>query len=105
MRFVNEPRLFMESESTIDVEVAYASRDTQTVVALRVPLGTTVRGAVERSGILQKHPEIDLARNKIGVFGHLVSPNQELRRDDRVEIYRPLGIDPKVSRKRRARRS
>lgn len=95
----------MDNEPTIDVKVAYASCGTQTVVALKVAPGTTVRAAVEKSGILRQHPEIDLNRYKLGVFGRRVEAQHELRMDDRVEIYRPLRIDPKLSRKRRARRA
>jgi putative ubiquitin-RnfH superfamily antitoxin RatB of RatAB toxin-antitoxin module len=52
--------------------------------------------------LLQKHPEIDLARNKIGIFGKLSKADAVLRDQDRVEIYRPLIADPKEVRKQRA---
>jgi putative ubiquitin-RnfH superfamily antitoxin RatB of RatAB toxin-antitoxin module len=58
--------------------------------------------AIEASGLLQKHPEIDLAKNKIGIFGKLTKPDAVLRDQDRVEIYRPLIADPKEVRKQRA---
>jgi putative ubiquitin-RnfH superfamily antitoxin RatB of RatAB toxin-antitoxin module len=95
----------MANDPPIDVEVAYASYDEQTVISLKVSPGTTARAAVEKSGILRRHPEIDLTRNKLGVFGRRVEGGYQLRMDDRVEIYRPLRVDPKLSRKRRARRS
>jgi putative ubiquitin-RnfH superfamily antitoxin RatB of RatAB toxin-antitoxin module len=88
----------------ITVEVAYALPDQQVLLAFEVEEGTTAREAVERSGILDQHPEIELMKsNKIGVFGKLVKPDQVLREGDRVEIYRPLIADPKEVRRQRAK--
>jgi putative ubiquitin-RnfH superfamily antitoxin RatB of RatAB toxin-antitoxin module len=87
---------------SITVEVVYALQDEQELMALKLPAGATVREAVERSGLLGKYSEIDLARNKLGVFAKLVKPDAVLRDRDRVEIYRPLIADPKEVRKQRA---
>lgn len=88
---------------SIHVEVCYALRERQEIVQLRLPAGSTVQRAVEASGLLQKHPEIDLAKaNKLGVFAKLVKPDTVLRDKDRVEIYRPLIADPKEVRRKRA---
>lgn len=88
---------------SINVDVCYALRDRQEIVHLRLPEGCTVQRAIEASGLLQKHPEIDLARgNKLGVFAKLVKPDAVLRDKDRVEIYRPLIADPKEVRRKRA---
>jgi uncharacterized protein len=87
---------------TLTVEVAYATPDREMILALAVPPGTTVIEAIHRSGILQRTSEIDLAKNKIGVFGKLVSPDHVLQQYDRVEIYRPLVADPKDIRRLRA---
>lgn len=92
----------MENADLIDVEVAYARPDTQLILALRVPAGTTLEQAVRESGILERFPDIDLARNQVGIFGKLNKLNAELRSGDRVEIYRPLLADPKEVRKQRA---
>ena len=86
------------------VEIVYALRDRQVLLAFEVEGGTTARQAVERSGILQRFPEIDLARAGLGIFGRVVSPDTPLRDGDRVEIYRPLIADPKQARRTRARR-
>lgn len=86
----------------IVVEVVYALPARQELLSLRVAEGSTVREAVEASGLLAKYPEIDLAKNKLGVFGKLVKPETALREHDRVEIYRPLIADPKEVRKQRA---
>jgi len=87
------------------VEVIYALRDRQVLLALEVEEGTTARQAVERSGILQRYPEIDLARAALGVFGRVVSPDTSLRGGDRVEIYRSLIANPKEARRSRSGRS
>ena len=84
------------------IELIYALPEKQQLVSLQLPAGSTVREAIDASGLLQKHPEIDLARNKIGIFGKLTKPDAALRDQDRVEIYRPLIADPKEVRKQRA---
>ncbi|EXI89904.1 MAG: hypothetical protein AW11_01179 [Candidatus Accumulibacter regalis] len=84
------------------IDVIYALPDKQQLVKLQLPAGSTVRQAIDASGLLQKHPEIDLARNKIGIFGKLSKADAVLRDQDRVEIYRPLIADPKEVRKQRA---
>jgi putative ubiquitin-RnfH superfamily antitoxin RatB of RatAB toxin-antitoxin module len=89
----------------VSVEVIYALKDRQELVALKLPAGVTAGEAVERSGLLGKYPEIDLAKNKLGVFAKLVKPDAVLRDRDRVEIYRPLIADPKEVRKKRAAES
>lgn len=84
------------------VEVAYALPQQQLIVELMVPQGTTAEQAVEQSRIQQKFPEIDLAQNKLGIFGKLIKADTVLRERDRVEIYRPLIADPKEVRRQRA---
>lgn len=92
----------MESADRIRVEVAYARPDTQLILPLEVARGTTLRQAVEQSGILEQFPEIDLDQQQVGIFGKLNKPDTELREGDRVEIYRALIADPKEVRKQRA---
>lgn len=91
----------MTSSATIDVEVAYARPEEQSVIALTVAIGTTAEQAVEWSGILKRFPEIDLSRSRIGIFGELTSLDHCLQDRDRVEIYRPLCGDPRELRRRR----
>jgi len=86
----------------IHVEVVYALARQQKVVPLVLPEGSTVRQAIERSGLLGEFPEIDLARNKLGIWNKLAKPDATLRDKDRVEIYRPLIADPKEVRRQRA---
>lgn len=84
------------------IEVAYAKSQEHALFEIDVPDGATVAQAIEVSGILDRFPEIDLAQNKVGVFGKLAQLDSPLREGDRVEIYRPLKADPKEVRKRRA---
>ena len=86
----------------INVEVVYPLPDKQEIFTLKLQLGATVKQAIETSGILQKYPEIDINKNKLGVFAKLAKPDSLLRDRDRVEIYRPLIADPKEVRKQRA---
>jgi len=88
--------------SEIIVEVAYALPNNQLIMPIKVNAGITAEQAIKASGILAKFPEIDLAVNKIGVFGKLSKLDAILRHLDRVEIYRPLIADPKEVRKQRA---
>lgn len=90
------------TEDRIEVEVAYARTDEQAILSVTADKGLTAREAIERSGILERFSEIDLTRNKIGVFGKVAKLDQVLGPGDRVEIYRPLIADPKEARKKRA---
>lgn len=89
----------------MQIEVAYARPDQQVIVSLQLPEGGTAAQAIERSGLLQRFPEIDLAVNKIGIFSRAVKLDTVLRDKDRVEIYRPLLSDPKAVRRQRAAES
>ncbi|MGE5470537.1 MAG: RnfH family protein [Bacteroidota bacterium] len=86
----------------IAVEVCYARAEKQALVSVKLPTGSTLMQALEASGLLEKHPEIDLKKNKFGIFAKLSKPDAVLRDKDRVEIYRPLIADPKEVRKQRA---
>ena len=87
----------------ISVEVVYPLPQKQEIFTVKlISEGATVRQAIEASGVLLKYPEIDLAKNKLGIFAKLAKPETPLRHQDRVEIYRPLIADPKEVRKQRA---
>ena len=87
---------------TLQIEVAYATPEQQQIITLNVPEHSTIEQAIQSSGILQHFPEIDLKQNAVGIFGKVCVLNQTLRTGDRIEIYRPLQIDPKQARKQRA---
>lgn len=78
----------------MQIGVAYAELAQQVWLTLEVPDETTVREAIERSGVLKMFPHIDLDTQKVGVFGKVVKPEAALRPGDRVEIYRPIVCDP-----------
>ena len=86
----------------INIEMVYALPHEQTLLQMQVPQGTTVEEAVKSSGILERYPEIDLAKNKMGIYGKLSRADTVLRDKDRVEIYRPLIADPREIRRQRA---
>ncbi len=91
-----------DSTAFIAIEVAYAEPDTQVIIPLTVAEGTTIEQAVQQSGVLETFPDIDLAVNKVGIFGKLSKLDKTLREKDRIEIYRKLIADPKEVRKQRA---
>jgi uncharacterized protein len=84
------------------IEIAYARPSEQVILEVEVEEGATVKGAIEQSGILYQFQEIDLEKNKMGVFGKGVRLDHLLRERDRIEIYRPLIADPKEVRRQRA---
>ncbi len=84
------------------IEVAYALPQRQEIVAVEVPIGSTVQQAAALSGIVRHFPEIDLASAKMGIFGKVAKGDTVLQAGDRIEIYRPLIADPKAVRKQRA---
>ena len=84
------------------VEVAYALAKKQSLISLEVKEGTTLKEAIEASGILEIYNQIDLSKQQVGIFSKFASLDTVLREKDRVEIYRPLVADPKEVRKERA---
>ncbi|MGQ4878176.1 RnfH family protein [Billgrantia sp. LNSP4103-1] len=100
----------MGAEVEIEVEVAFALPDRQRIVTLLVPPGTSARQAVALAGLERLFPEVTaaaLAEADLGIFGQLLRDPEthQLREGDRVEVYRPLEIDPKEARARRAERA
>jgi putative ubiquitin-RnfH superfamily antitoxin RatB of RatAB toxin-antitoxin module len=83
------------------VEVVYALPGGEDTVILSLAPGATASDAVAASGLGDRHPEI--GRCKLGICGKVVAPGARLAEGDRVEVYRPLLVDPKEARRRRAR--
>jgi len=92
------------AESLIDVEVVYAA-DESTVVSRRVqiPDGCTVVAAIAASGIGASLPADAIDPSRLSIFGRRVSADQLVRDGDRIEICRPLVLDPMEARRRRSR--
>ena len=91
-----------ENMGCLAITVAYAPAPRQVcVVQLAMPTGSTVAQAIEASGLLTRFPEIQAQQGSVGIWGRKISPDHHLRDQDRVEIWRPLKVDPKVARRER----
>ena len=93
----------------VPVEVAFGTPDRQVLISLEVSRGTTAMEAAQKSGITREFPAIDLENDPMGIFSNLLNgkdwplpSDYVLQPGDRVEIYRPLQIDPKQARLKRA---
>lgn len=95
----------MESSELLRIRVIYALPDHQATVDLQLPAGTSLTEAVTRSGLLQKFPEAAARPLACAIFGRAVPLTYELRDGDRIEILRPLLVDPKQSRRETAERN
>lgn len=87
---------------TIMVEVAYGLPDRQALLQVELPAGANLADAIEASGIREAFPELEVAADRVGIWGRKAALNQPLNDGDRVEIYRPLLVDPKEARRARA---
>lgn len=86
----------------LTIELIYALVNEQILLTQQVDEPCTLHSAIIQSGILQRYPEIDLKKNKIGIFSQVTDLNETLRDGDRIEIYRSLVADPKEARKKKA---
>ena len=84
------------------VEVVYAANERQVVVALEVDADATVEDALRQAAGHAAFEGVDLSGLPVGVYGAQAERSRLLRPGDRVELYRPLLIDPKEARRRRA---
>jgi len=89
----------------IQVEVAYALPEKQYLRQITLPEGSSVEQAIVASGLLTLRTDIDLKKNKVGIYSRSVKLTDTVHDGDRVEIYRPLIADPKELRRQRAERS
>ncbi len=101
-----------DQAAMITVEVAYGTPARQLIVPLVVPEGTTAYEAVQRSNIAAEFSEIDIDKDPMGIFskpldgkGRPKPDEYVMSKGDRVEIYRPLLIDPKAARLDRVKTS
>lgn len=84
----------------MNVGVAYADKFKQVWLKLEVPDGSTVRQAIECSGLLDQFPEIDLDQQKVGIFGKVTKLEAAVEEGARIEIYRPITADPELVERR-----
>lgn len=92
----------MPKNNEIKVEVAYATPDCQRIFTVYVGVGSTIETVIDRSGVLEVFPEIDFGVQKVGIFSKIKKLSDSVVDGDRVEIYRPLTIDPMEARRKRA---
>ncbi|GAB6141817.1 RnfH family protein [Methylosoma difficile] len=85
----------------MNVGVCYAEVDRQLWMRLEVPDDSTVEQAIQLSGVLKLYPEINLATQKVGIFGKIATLETPVKDGDRVEIYRPITVDPQTVQRRR----
>ncbi|MRF67780.1 RnfH family protein [Escherichia coli] len=91
--------------SELNIEVAYALPEKQFLLSVKVKEGATIEEAILASGILALRDDIDLKKNKIGIYSRPAKLTDLVQDGDRVEIYRPLIADPKELRRKRAEKS
>ena len=85
----------------MNVGICYGDADRQTWMRIEVPGESTIEQAIELSGLLKQYPEIDLTVQKVGIFGKVAKLDTFLNDGDRVEIYRPIVVDPKLVKRRK----
>lgn len=101
MRFVNAQWKYTVVNK-IKVEIAYATPSMQSIIAVEVTEGASIQEAIDLSGILIIFPEINLEQQQVGIFSQPKNLTDIVSAHDRIEIYRPLLIDPKKARRARA---
>ncbi len=89
----------------INIEVVYALPEKQCVIKVMIEPGTTIKQAILSSKILELFPEINLSKQAVGVFGQLKPLTYQPVADDRIEIYRPLSMDPMAARRLKANKT
>ena len=86
------------------VEVVYALPEAADAVLVCLPESATASDALRASGLMERHASLRTGEIRLGIYGQEVPPEHRLADGDRVEVYRPLAIDPKEARRRRAAR-
>ena len=88
---------------SLRVSVAVALPDRQEVIELELPDGSRVGDAIDAARLSHHFPTVDFGTARVGIWSRPCAVDTPLRDGDRVEIYRPLTIDPKQARRARAR--
>jgi uncharacterized protein len=102
----SEQNSYMRSENKfLNIEVIYANAGDAHIIPMKIEADVTIRQVIEQSNILQKCPDIDLKLNKVGIFSKICELDTRLADGDRIEIYRPLIVEPMEARHRRAEKN
>lgn len=91
-------------KNKIFIEVAYATPSHQCIKPLQVPEGCTIAEAIALSNLEKEFPGLDLTAPKVGVFSRPRALTDVVKAGERIEIYRPLTIDPKEARRAKAKK-
>ena len=86
----------------LPVEIVLATPERQVLLAMEVDAGSSVADVIARSGIGTQFPDVDMDNMPVGIWGTPVSRDRPVGPGDRVELYRPLEIDPREARRQRA---
>lgn len=76
------------------IGVSYGDANDQVWMRIEIPEGSTVKQAIELSGLLKRFPDINLEKQKVGVYGKIVKLDAEVKESDRIEVYRTITADP-----------
>jgi uncharacterized protein len=93
------------TDSPLQIEIAYAEPQRGIVKMLRLPPGSCIADALRLAALDPDFAAVDLATAPFGIFGRAARADQALQDGDRIEIYRPLAVDPKEARRTRAKQS
>jgi len=88
--------------SDFEVEVVFALPDRQSLRSVLASSGHTVADVVAMSGLYEEFPEFEFERLALGIWGREVEQHQAIKEGDRIEIYRPLEMDPREARRQLA---
>jgi len=105
MHFASVPTMSMENDDLISVEVCYITPQVQFHKTLLVPEGSTIQTAILSSGLLNVCTELDMNTLRVGIYSRLKTLDTGLKAQDRVEVYRPLHVDPMAARRARAQKN
>ena len=93
------------NEASLQIEIAYAEPQRAIVKSYLLARGSRVADALRLAALDPDFTGVDLKNSTVGIFGRVTGPDRVLAQGDRVEIYRPLAADPKVSRRQRAKQA
>ncbi len=93
----------MASAESIDVEVVAATPERQKLVVVTLPTGASAEDAIDQSGLRESFPDLDWPNCGLAIWGHPVAPGRVLGQGDRVEVLRPLALDPRDTRRKLAK--
>ena len=88
--------------SNFEVEIAFALPERQLLETVSVTAGETVLDVITKSGLQEAFPEYEIDRLAVGIWGHEVRHDRVVKENDRIEIYRPLQLDPREARRQLA---